>query len=96
MFDKIEEKYSRLAVIYNNAGIVSSHGRLHEIPNDKYSQLIDINQTGAFYVLKWESIEILLRNFPIKISTQDEKSVDGSEILKVHFDSWEESSQKSS
>jgi len=53
MIAQIKQKHGRLHVIFNNAGVGASDGRLHEIPNDRYQLLTNVNQIGAFYVMKY-------------------------------------------
>ena len=52
MIAQIKQKHGRLHVIFNNAGVGASDGRLHEIPNDRFQLLTNVNQIGAFYVMK--------------------------------------------
>ena len=52
-FFQIKEKFGRLDVLVNNAGMVRPAGKLAEIPLDVYHDTINVNQNGAWYTLKW-------------------------------------------
>ena len=49
---QIKEKFGRLDVLVNNAGMVRPAGKLSEIPLDVYHDTINVNQNGAWYTLK--------------------------------------------
>ena len=49
---QIKEKFARLDVLVNNAGMVRPAGKLSEIPLDVYHDTINVNQNGAWYTLK--------------------------------------------
>ena len=49
---QIKEKFGRLDVLVNNAGMVRPAGKLSEIPLDIYHDTINVNQNGAWYTLK--------------------------------------------
>ena len=52
MFGKVRDTAGRLDVLFNNAGIAESVGRIHEIPIDDVQRIFDINQLGSWLVLK--------------------------------------------
>ena len=52
MFQTIKEKFGRLDVILNNAGIAIPVGKLHETPLPIVEKTFDLNQMGAWRVLK--------------------------------------------
>lgn len=49
---KINEKFGRLDVIINNAGIIGNEGKLCDIPIEAYHRVIGVNLHGAWYTLK--------------------------------------------
>ena len=46
--------YGGLNAAFNNAGILEPAGHLHEIEDDAYDQIININLKGAFLSMKYE------------------------------------------
>ena len=52
ILSQIKEKFGRLDVLVNNAGMVRPAGKLSEIPLDVYHDTINVNQNGAWYTLK--------------------------------------------
>lgn len=54
MFLEIKDRFNRLDVIFNNAGIAPSGPcRLIDIPDDRYQELLGTNVNGMWYVLKY-------------------------------------------
>ena len=51
IFDAIEEKYGRLDVVINNAGVAPSHPFL-ETPYEEYDRAVQINQYGTFMCMQ--------------------------------------------
>jgi NAD(P)-dependent dehydrogenase (short-subunit alcohol dehydrogenase family) len=49
----VVERQGRLDLVFNNAGIPGDQVRLHELEASSWSRVVDINGTGAFFVLKW-------------------------------------------
>ena len=52
MFEEIKTKFGRFDVLFNNAGMAGNAGRIHEIPLEQVKQIFDVNQMGAWHVLK--------------------------------------------
>ena len=52
MCNEIHQKLGRLDVIFNNAGFGVDSVRLHEAPLENVTDLVAINQMGAWHVLK--------------------------------------------
>ncbi len=48
LFDGIREKFGRLDVLFNNAGLNAPFMPLEDMPFDKWREVIDTNLTGAF------------------------------------------------
>ena len=48
LFDTVREKFGRLDVLFNNAGLNAPFLPLEEMPFDKWREVIDTNLTGAF------------------------------------------------
>jgi NAD(P)-dependent dehydrogenase (short-subunit alcohol dehydrogenase family) len=48
LFAAIKDKFGRLDLLFNNAGVFSASMPLEELPYDKWKASVDINLTGAF------------------------------------------------
>ena len=48
LFDAIREKFGRLDVLFNNAGLNAPFLPLEDMPYEKWREVIDTNLTGAF------------------------------------------------
>ena len=48
MFDATREKFGRLDVLFNNAGVNAPFLPLEDMPYEKWREVIDTNLTGAF------------------------------------------------
>ena len=58
--NKIIEKFGKLDILVNNAGIFPEIKKLHEIDEDKWNEVLDVNLTGQFRFTK-EAIPHLLK-----------------------------------
>jgi NAD(P)-dependent dehydrogenase (short-subunit alcohol dehydrogenase family) len=48
LFDSLRERFGRLDVLFNNAGVGAPFLPLEEMPYEKWREVIDTNVTGAF------------------------------------------------
>lgn len=48
MFDKVQETFGRVDLLFNNAGISGPGGTIDEIPVSGWNQTVAVNLTGAF------------------------------------------------
>ncbi|SEW20044.1 SDR family NAD(P)-dependent oxidoreductase [Chitinophaga arvensicola] len=53
------EKFGRLDVALNNAGIGSPYHGVHDMPEEVWHKVININLTGQFYCVKYELQQFL-------------------------------------
>jgi len=61
LINKTVEKFGRLDVLVNNAGVFPKIKLLHEISDSEWSDVLDVNLTGPFYATKY-SIPHLQKN----------------------------------
>ena len=59
--DDVVERFGRLDVVFNNAGIEATQQPLHETSLDNWARVMAVNADGAFHVLKF-GIAGLLRS----------------------------------
>ncbi len=59
------EKYGRLDVAFNNAGVTGVGGMIHEYPEDEWIRTIDINLKGVWLCMKYQ-IKQMLTQEPLK------------------------------
>ncbi len=50
--NKTVEKFGKLDILVNNAGIFPKIKQLHEIDEDEWNEVLDVNLTGQFRVTK--------------------------------------------
>ncbi len=53
MFDQAVARFGRLDIAYNNAGTIEKSELLHEIPDDDFARVLDVNLLGVFYGIKY-------------------------------------------
>ena len=61
MFSKVEQKFGKLDVLINNAGITTKSLILHEMPLEDWKRSTSINLTGVFMCMQ-EGIKMMLKN----------------------------------
>jgi len=47
-FDKLQQTFGRLDVLFNNAGVSAFAASVEEVPFDQWQKVVDINLTGTF------------------------------------------------
>jgi len=53
MFDRAVAHFGRLDIVYNNAGTIEKSELLHEIGDDEFARVLDVNLLGVFYGIKY-------------------------------------------
>ncbi len=52
VFAEINEKYGKINILVNNAGIPGSMTPTHELPTEEWNRVIDVDLNGVFYCTK--------------------------------------------
>jgi len=60
MFQETMDKFGKLDVLFNNAGITTKVNRIHEMPLEDWNKLIGISLTGAFMCMQ-EALKIMIK-----------------------------------
>ena len=47
------DKFGKVDVVFNNAGITGEQQPLHETTIENWNHVMSINASGVFYVMKW-------------------------------------------
>ena len=63
LFAAIENKFGRLDLLFNNAGINAPAVPIDELPVDEWQAVVNINLTGAFLCLR-EAFALMKRQWP--------------------------------
>lgn len=72
------EKYSKIDVFFNNAGVEGKYGKLTEITADTFSNVIDVNVKGVFFGLKQVIKVMEKQNFGCIVNTSSIAGFNGS------------------
>lgn len=60
MFRKVDQRFGKLDILFNNAGMDVKFARIHELPLEVWNRVIATNLTGTFLCIQ-EGIKIMLR-----------------------------------
>lgn len=52
MFERAVERFGRLDIVFNNAGIMEEPDRLHELDEDEFERVLAVNLRGTFLGIK--------------------------------------------
>jgi NAD(P)-dependent dehydrogenase (short-subunit alcohol dehydrogenase family) len=53
MFTSAVNHFGRLDIVYNNAGTIEKNEMLHEIGDDEFARVLDVNLRGVFFGIKY-------------------------------------------
>ena len=53
LFERAVERFGRLDIVFNNAGIMEEHDQLHEIDEDEFERVLAVNLRGTFLGIKY-------------------------------------------
>ena len=60
LFRKVDQKFGKLDILFNNAGISTKGAKIHEMPLENWNKVIGVNLTGTFLCMQ-EGIKLMLR-----------------------------------
>jgi gluconate 5-dehydrogenase len=60
LFRQVDEKFGKLDIQFNNAGMDIQFARIHELPLEDWNRVIAVNLTGPFLCLQ-EGLKIMLK-----------------------------------
>ena len=60
LFEKVGQKFGKLDILFNNAGIDMRPPRIHEMPLELWDKMIAVDLTGTFMCMQ-EGIKLMLR-----------------------------------
>jgi len=60
LFDKVDQEFGKLDILFNNAGLATKGFRLHEMPLEDWNKVISVDLTGVFLCMQ-EGIKLMLR-----------------------------------
>ena len=82
---QVVSAYGRLDCAYNNAGVEGfMAGRLHEYPEDRWDQLIDVNLKGVWLCLKSEIPQMLTQGSGAIVNTASAAGLVGSRNMSAY------------
>jgi NAD(P)-dependent dehydrogenase (short-subunit alcohol dehydrogenase family) len=69
MFEQAVTEFGGLDIAYNNAGVIERHELLHEIDDEEFEHVIEVNLRGVFYGIKHAVPHMLKRGGGAIINT---------------------------
>lgn len=60
LFQKVDQTFGKLDILFNNAGISTKGVRIHEMRLEDWNKVISVNLTGVFLCMQ-EALKIMLR-----------------------------------
>ena len=74
---RVVERFGRLDVAFNNAGIENEAAPLHEIPVEAWDRILDVNLRGTFLCMKHEIAQMLRQGGGAVVNTSSGAGICG-------------------
>ncbi len=74
---QVVERFGRIDVAFNNAGVENKAAAVHEIPLDEWDRILDINLRGTFVCMKHELAQMVRQGSGVIVNTSSGAGVRG-------------------
>ena len=74
---QVVERFGRLDLAFNNAGVENKARQLHEIELEEWDRILGINLRGAFVCMKYEIAQMLRQGGGVVVNTSSGAEIRG-------------------
>ena len=83
-FDQFMEKFGRIDIAINNAGIINSMNRIADCPFDDFKKVIEVNLSGCFLCLKQQIKHMVPKKKGVILNVASVSGLIGSPFLGAY------------